>query len=51
MWKQHYEGLYTPTNEPFYDDNFKSYVEQKMHDYAKESFYHTDPLDKLFSVS
>ena len=51
VWKQHYEGLYMPTNEPFYDDIFKSYVEQKLHDYAKESFHHTDPLDKPFSVS
>ena len=51
VWKQHYEGLYTPTNEPFNDDNFKSYVEQKLHDYAKESFHHMDPLDKPSSVS
>ena len=49
--KQHYEDLYTPKNEPFYDDNIKSYVEQELHDYAKESFYHTDPLDKPFIVS
>lgn len=51
IWKNHYEELYTPKDQPEFDNQFKQFVENKLVEYSQESHHHNDPLDKPFEVN
>ena len=50
-WKKYHEDLYTPIDNPAFDNYFKIFVETKLEDYAEESLTHLDdPLEKQFEL-
>ncbi|CAB4033019.1 Hypothetical predicted protein [Paramuricea clavata] len=38
IWREHYEDLYTPKNNPDFDKNFKMHVEESLHNIEEESY-------------
>ena len=51
VWKKHYEDLYTPKDEPEFDNEFKKLVERKLTDFAQSTFQYDDPLDEPFQIA
>ena len=51
VWQNHYENLYTPKEEPGFDNSFKRFVENSLTDYWEKSFNCNDPLDNPFEVA
>lgn len=50
-WKEHYQGLYTPSDLNIFDDTFKKFVERQLENYSKESFlFDDDVLEKPFTT-
>ena len=49
IWQKHYEDLYTPSDLPSYDDEFKAFVEKSLQTYCLDSTQcKNDPLDNPF---
>ena len=50
-WKKYHKDLYTPIDNPAFDNDFKIFVETKLEEYAHKSLIHfDDPLEKPFEL-
>ena len=48
VWRQHYCNLYTPKDNPNFDNDFKKFVENKLVQFHTDSYGNDDPLDNPF---
>ena len=50
VWKQYYQELYTPRDDPSFDNIFQKYIKGKLIEYSQSSFQHDDILDRPFET-